>query len=77
MEGNPIELGQAQLQRADFHVHVAASVVRRDTGHVNARTEENKWPEMVKRQRHHSFFYFGGDPQHVRMLSFLDWTRYS
>ena len=36
------------------HADVAASVVRRDTGQVHARTEESKCPDMVKRRGHHS-----------------------
>ena len=46
--------GRGSISESCPDVHVAASVVRRDTGQVHARTEENKCPEMAKRRRHHS-----------------------
>ena len=49
--GNPIELGAGSISESRPHVHVATSVVRRDTGQVHARTEENKCPDIVKRRR--------------------------
>ena len=46
--------GRLNIRELISHVHVAASVVRRDTGHKNARAGENMCLGTVKRRRHHS-----------------------
>ena len=47
------ELRADSTSRNWSHAHAVASVVRKDTGHANAETKENKY-EMEKKQNLHS-----------------------
>ena len=46
------EFVDVESRGSEYDKH--ASVVKRDTGQVHARTEENNCPEMVNRRRRHS-----------------------